>query len=315
MQIRLARLKLVRGVAIAFLIVALPSFAEARGSGVRALVAPTRRADAAALRDEAARVTRLLAARVGGNVVATDDGEAALEELAILQRAQRLAASGALDDAAAVFDAALEAAAHAAARLGSSAELVSAHVTRAAIALARGEASRADELIERVLRFDPGFALLPSEDSPRMRRAVDEARRRLGPQPELRASDLGQSCGGETSVLVVARALSAERAELVRFDGCKATTTAALRVGTDDEQLVTALLSPAERHRLIATALPPPPPAPPPVIEADPPPPPSTPMYRRAWFWTVIGAVAAGSAAAVWATQRDKDTVHVVPHL
>jgi hypothetical protein len=311
----MARLKLVRGVAIAFLFVALPSVTEARGSGVRALVAPTRRADAVALRDQAARVTRLLASRVGANVLPVD-AEASEEELAILQRAQRLAASGALDDAAAVFDAALEAAAHAPARLGDSAELVSAHITRAAIALARGEAGRADELIERVLRFDPGFALLPSEDSPRMRRAVDETRRRLGPQPELRASDLGQRCGGEASVLVVARALSAERAELVRFDDCKATKTAALRVGTDDEDLVTALLSPAERHRLIAAALPAvPPPSPPPVIAPDPPPPAATPMYRRAWFWTVIGAVAAGSAAAVWATQRDKDTVHVVPHL
>jgi tetratricopeptide (TPR) repeat protein len=309
---------LVRGVAIGFLIVsavALPASAQARKSAVRALVAPTRRADATALRDEAARVTRLLAARVGGSVLATDDGEAALEELAILQRAQRLAASGALDDAAAVFDAALEAAEHAPARLGDSAELVSAHIARAAIAFARGESGRADELIERVLRFDPGFALLPTEDSPRMRRAVDEARRRLGPQPELRASDLGQSCGGEASVLVVARALSADRAELVRFDDCKMITTAALRSGVDDDQLVTALLSPAERRRVIAAALTVPPPPPPPVIAPDLPPPPETPFYHRAWFWTVIGAVAAGSAAAVWATQRDKDTVHVVPHL
>ena len=309
---------LVRGVAIGFLIVVVvaPGVAQARKSAVRALVAPTRRADAAALRDEAARVTRLLAARVGGSVLAADDAEAALEELAILQRAQRLAASGALDDAAAVFDAALEAAEHAPARLSDSAELVSAHIARAAIALARGESGRADELIERVLRFDPGFALLPSEDSPRMRRAVDEARRRLGPQPDLRASDLGQSCGGEASVLVVARALSADRAELVRFDDCRVITTAALRAGADDEQLVTSLLSPAERRRVIAMALPATPPPPPPaVIEPDPPPAPATPIYRRAWFWTVIGAVAAGSAAAVWATQRDKDTVHVVPHL
>ena len=287
---------------------ALPGLAEARGSGVRALVAPTRRSDAAALRDQAARVTKLLAAHVGANVVADDE---AAEPVAILQRAQRLASAGALDDAAAVFDAALETT-HA--RLGDSGELISAHVTRAAIALARGESGRAEMLIERLLRFDPGFTLLPAEESPRMRRAFDDARRRLGPQPELHAADLGPSC--ESNVLVVERALSADRAELVRFDDCKPASTVAVRSGADDEQLAAALLLPSERRRAVAIALTAPAPAPPPpVIVSEPPPPPSAPFYHRTWFWTVVGAVAAGSAAAVWATQRDKDEVHVAPHL
>jgi hypothetical protein len=248
-------------------------------------------------------------------VLAVEDGDTSREELAILQRAHRLAASGALDDAAAVFDAALDTASHAPSRVADSAELVSAHVTRASIALARGEPARAEELLERVLRFDPGFALLPAEDSPRLRRAVDEARRKLGAQPELRAADLGQSCAGEGGVLVVARSLGADRAELLRFDDCKPTTTAALR--GDDDQLAAALLLPSEKHRVVTAALAVPPPAPEPVVvtPSEPPPPPSPSIFRRAWFWTVIGAVAAGSVAAVWATQRDKDEVHVTPHL
>jgi hypothetical protein len=292
----------------------LPGVALARGSSVHVLLSPTRRGDAQALRDQAVRVSRLLASRTGSVVLGADDGDPSREEPAILQRAQRLAAAGALDDAAAVFDAALDTATHAPSRVADSAELVTAHVTRASIALARGESGRAEELLERVLRFDPGFALLPTEDSPRMRRAVEEARRKLGSQPELRAADLGRSCASESGVLVVARSLGPDRAELLRFDDCKLTTTTALR--GDDEPLAAALLLPSEKHRPVTAALVLPAPLPEPTVAPpEPPPPPSPPMYRRAWFWTVIGVVAAGSVAAIWATQRDKDEVHVVPHL
>jgi hypothetical protein len=284
---------------------------------VRALVAPTRRSDAQALRDQTARITRMLAARVGGSMLAADDGDASAE-LGILQRAQRLASSGALDDAAAVFDAALEAETRTPNHVGDHPDFVTAHVTRAAIALARGESGRAEELIERLLRYDPGFVLLPAEDSPRMRRTVDEVRRRLGPRPELRASDLGQNCAGEASVLIVARALPADRAELLRFDDCRPTASAVLGAGIDDEHLTAALLHPSERPRPLVVAArlePAPQPAGSLVAAPSPPLPPETPMYRRAWFWTVLGAVAAGSAAAIWATQRSTDEVHVVPHL
>src|SRR5215831_11279091 len=117
----------------------LPSVALARASSVHVLLSPTRRGDAQALRDQAVRVSRLLASRTGSVVLAADDGDPSREEQAILQRAERLAASGALDDAAAVFDAALDTATHAPSRVADAAGLVTAHVTRASIALARGE--------------------------------------------------------------------------------------------------------------------------------------------------------------------------------
>src|SRR5215470_5369104 len=94
--------------AIAAVLLTLPSVALARASSVHVLLSPTRRGDAQALRDQAVRVSRLLASRTGSVVLAADDGDPSREEPAILQRAERLAASGALDDAAAVFDAALD---------------------------------------------------------------------------------------------------------------------------------------------------------------------------------------------------------------
>src|SRR5579884_2306881 len=112
---------------------------------VRALLLPTRRADAAELRDRVTRIARLLAPQAGG-VAIDDDGSD--EAGNILLRAQRLAAAGALDDAAAVFDAALEATSRAPHHAADPAALVAAHVTRASIALARGEPGRADQLLE-----------------------------------------------------------------------------------------------------------------------------------------------------------------------
>src|SRR5678815_4157401 len=88
-------------------------------------------------------------------------------------------------EASAGFDAAIESASARPHRVGDPVALVVAHVARASIALARGESRRAEDLIARLLRYDPSFTLMPGEDSPRLRRAVTEVRQRLGtPAPD-----------------------------------------------------------------------------------------------------------------------------------
>jgi len=101
------------------------------------------------------------------------------------------------------------------------------------IALARGETRRAQELLDRLLRYDPTFALTPSEESPRLRRALGDARARLGPQPSPRPSDLGTACGGGADTVVVARALP-RGIEIMRFDGCQLAASATSLDGSAD---------------------------------------------------------------------------------
>jgi hypothetical protein len=233
---------------------------------------------------------------------------------AMVERAETLAASGRLDEAAALVDVALDEGTRAPLEVGDPPALVRAAIVRATIGLARGEQERADRLLALVLRYDPTFHLLPREESPRMRAAVERALRRQGATAALERADLGERCAEQT--LLVARRLDGSHVEYARYAGC--VEVARVRAGDDEPEaaLVTALGGPA----VMATA---------PVAEALAPRPPAAgdarrerrPVWRTGWFWGVtIGAVAlvaAGVGVGVWAATRNQGTSdtswHVTP--
>src|SRR5262245_47486530 len=83
-------------------------------------------------------------------------------------RAAELYRRAAFDRAAALFDTALERALRSPHVVGDTAALISAMIARANIATARGESRRADELLNRLLRYDPTVTLGREEDDPEM---------------------------------------------------------------------------------------------------------------------------------------------------
>jgi len=269
--------------------------ASARAIRVRWLALPSRR-EHAALADLARRTAAALAVRVGGAAVA---GPAPADEVRDgLARGLALSAKGRLDQAAAALDAALEAGARAPHRIADPERFLAGHAARISIALARGEAARADALLARLLQYDPGFALSAAEESPRMREAIERARTRAGPRPALAIAALGDACAGR-DLLVVARGLATGTTELLRFDGCRLVAQAAVRARFEPADAA-ALLDPVPRPRLDTREA---------AREESP------PFYRRAWFWTAVGAVVIGSGAAIYAGTRGPDEVTVVPHL
>jgi hypothetical protein len=203
------------------------------------------------------------------------------------------ARAGAIDEAAAPLDQALDQAAAAPERIEEPALLVEAHLARAAIALARGEVERARALTERLVRWDPAIALLPTEGSPRLRAALDQAKQTLGPAPPLAREDLG---GCERSALLVGRRQAEGALELSRVEGCRVTARVVLPARGDERAALARL-------GLLAVARG----AAPPTARS------------RAWVWGVAIAVAALAAAAavigVYAARPGAEVLDVTPHL
>jgi hypothetical protein len=272
--------------------------AKSRASGsplrVRALALPGRQGHAG-LAAAARRTAAALANRLGA-IEETSPPPGAIDDA--LQRGIQLSRAGALDDAAAALDPALDAGARALPGVGDAALFIAAHTTRIAIALARGEAARADALFDRLLQYDPGLALSPDEDSPRMRGALARARQRAGQPPALAVATLGDACAG--AVLVVARGLVTGATELSRFDDCRLVAQAVVQARFDPERAV-ALLDPSPRRPGRPSTRPAAP------VEA------SAPFYRRVWFWTAVGVVVGGGAAVIYASSRGPEPVTVVP--
>jgi hypothetical protein len=226
----------------------------------------------------------------------------------MVARAEAQAATGRLDEAAALLDVALDEGARAPLQVSDPPALVRALVTRATIGLARGEQDRAEALIARVLRYDPTFALAAHEETPRMLAAVERVRERLGPEAALSRDELGERCGSQT--LLLARRLDARTIEYARYAGCQRVATARATEGTTDAALVAALggpMAPAASTASAATGAH----ASRPVYRS---------VWRRGWFWGVALAVAvalAGASIGVWAATRgeaaDASSWHVTP--
>jgi hypothetical protein len=264
---------------------------------VRALALPGRQGHAG-IAAAAARTAAALAGRLD-KVEVSSWPPGAIDDA--LRRGIQLSREGGLDDAAAALDPALDAGARAPHGLRDAGLFVAAHTTRIAIALARGEAARADALFDRVLQYDPAFALSADEDSPRMREALVRAHQRAGRRPALAVATLGDACAGH--VLVVARGQVTGATELSRFDDCRLVAQAVVQARFDPEGAA-ALLDPSPRRPRPSRAAP--------VARARAP----APFYRRAWFWTAVGAaVLGGGAAAIYATSRGPEPVTIVPHL
>jgi hypothetical protein len=210
-----------------------------------------------------------------------------------LAQAQELASAANLDEAARLLDTALEAAARAPHRFADSDALIAAAVTRASIALARGEPPIAARWLEQLLRWAPTLTLTPDEESPRMRAALAAARTRLGPHPELRREDLGGLCAVDE--LLVARPLGPARIEVLRLRDCKVVATAV--VAALDESVLPLLdVAPAAN------------PASTPATPASAP-----PVWRRGWFWVGVGVAASVTGIVAWRLSEPEEQVDVMP--
>jgi hypothetical protein len=252
---------------------------------------PSRRSDAPALR---ARVARL-----GGTL-----GAAPLSppfSLApIVARADGLSAAGRFDEAAALYDLAVEQGTRAPLDVADPPALLHAMVARASIGLARGEQTQAEALLARALRWDPTFSLLPEENTPRVRAAWARVVARAAMPPPLGDGDLGARCDR----LLVARRIDEARVELIRIAGCLAVA----RTTTSDDL--------ADGRVRAALGLPPLAPAI--TAAAPPPPPPRVPVYKRPWLWitvSVAAAAVAGGGVGIWAATRSSSSLwNVTPH-
>ncbi|HET6613035.1 MAG TPA: hypothetical protein VFG83_13650 [Kofleriaceae bacterium] len=273
-----------RALACTAILAAAPATALAAPRTFASATLPSRAAGKSALAPAAARVARDLSRAAGGTAprTPTPPATAVADTLATLARGRTLFATGALDQAADLLDEGLAAAARIPHRFAGSQAIVSAHVVRATIALARGEKATAAALFERILRWDPTFSLTASERSPRLAQAVAAARARLGHHPGLRAADLGRACALADTV-VIARPAPKAQVELIRVDGCR--VTAAVTVAA--KGIATAA---------VALGADPTPAAPTDSRPAS--------IWHNPWLWAAVGAVAAGSTAVVlWKLQ------------
>ncbi len=240
-------------------------------------VLPSRRDDVAALR---ARVLRL-GATVGGVAAAPPFSLAPL-----VGRADELSAAGRLDEAAALYDLAVEQGSRAPLAVDDPAALVHALVARASIGLARGEAAQATTLLGRALRWDPTLTLTAAENTPRVAAAWARVRAAAGATPALGRGDFGADCGH----LLVARALADGTVELSRVEGCRSEARAIAAADVPDAVVVAQLGAS--------------------LAVAPPPSKPRTPTYKRAWVWVTLGlgaALLAGGAVTAWALTRPTD--------
>jgi hypothetical protein len=106
------------------------------------------------------------------------------------------------------------------------------------LALARDEPERAARLAERLLRYDPGFVLLPEEESPPMQALFAAARAR---DASLRVEDLGAVCA-QDGVWLVARAGQNGALEIFRYDVAHRQCTLAAHLDSPATESVATLL-------------------------------------------------------------------------
>jgi hypothetical protein len=274
----------------ASLVVCRASYAEAPALAApmapTAGVLPSRRADATALTGRLARLARAL------GPAPTLAPTFSLAQ--VIGRADAMNGAGRLDEAAALYDVAIEQGSHAPLRVEPSSDLVRALIARAQIGLARGEEARSGELLGRALRWDPTLQLQPGEDAPRMKAALASVRQRLSSRPPLVRDDLGADC----EHLLLARRLDERSTQLTRIEQCRPTAQTILADNTPDSLALTALGL-----------------APPPARPAK------RPAYQRAWVWltvVAVGAALAGAGVGIWAATRPTTTDlswNVTPHL
>ena len=282
------------------LLSATPAEAGRRARTFAAAALPSRAPQARSLLPRAERVALGLQRSLSGaEAPAAARPALAADTVAVLARGRELYRSGSLDQAARVLDDGLETAAREPHRFAGSDAIVDAQVERVTIALARGEAERAELLLDRLLRWDPTFAPARGERSPRLNEAIEAVRRRLPSTPELRAEDLAGACA-LADVLVVARPARGGRIELARFDGCRPVA----RVEVDPlavDQAIEALGGQAEPPSGAVAG----------GGSGD-----DTPLVRRPWFWAAVGAAAvATTLIAIWSVPDRSDEADVVPHL
>jgi hypothetical protein len=269
---------------VAVVAVAALSASATAGRRVSGIVLPTRRGDVAQLEALAARLAKAVARRVGGEVVAV----APSAELASrLQRARALALDAKLDEAAATYDLVLDTADRDPVQLDAR-ELIAAHVTRAQIALARGETARAQALLERLVVWDGDFAPTADEATPVIHDALTHVQPQTA-QDALVAEGVATACEHADTTIVV-RTTRGGGLQIARFDGC--TLAGALAMSSaPDERAVVDRLAPPARPRAQRSLL------------------------RRPLFW-VVTSVVAGSAVGVfaWRETRNPNGYNVAFH-
>jgi len=247
----------------ASLLVGVTSYAgepEIPSSAPVAGVLPTRRADAAALAERVARLARSLGP--------APQLAPSFSLAQVVGRADTMNAAGRLDEAAALYDVAIEQGAHAPLRVAPSGDLVRALIARAAIGLARGEEARSGELLARALGWDPTLELLTGEDAPRMKAALAAVQKRLSSPPPLARDELGADCDH----LLVARRLDDRSTQLTRVEHCRVQAQTTIGDQTSDGLALTALgVAPAPQK------------------------PARRPAYQRAWVWVTRGGRRCGA--------------------
>ena len=273
--------------------------AEPRALSV--LILPSARADGSAIRSRIERVAALISTRSRGSLrvaqhpPAVEDG---VDLESSMRAATELTNAGKLDEAAATYDVALDACIRGQWRSTDPSLLVRMHLARASIALARHEGAVADQLLERLYRYDPTFEPSLTDLGPKVIGAFTRVRERLGPRPNVRREELGGACV-DGRVLIVGRA-AAGGVEILRFDGCKQIAEALMSSTATDEDAVASLFPEA----LSSPALP----------KKD------RPRRRPKWIWGVVAAAAVAVTGlavglGIWASEQKTSSLYVEPRL
>jgi hypothetical protein len=192
---------------------------------VEAFWLPTRRIDTAE-RTRLKSIAAAVAKQLGATLISAPAAPGLRESVA---HARSLMVQGALDDAAALLDRTLAERSIDRLDADDQADWIAGTVRRVSLALARGEVGRARQLLARLLRFDPGFALAPGENTPPLRAALADVRSELGIAPPIPPADLEPACRS-ADVLLVARAMSTG-VQVIRFDACAEIARAELEGG------------------------------------------------------------------------------------